>query len=303
MNNMWRRQHTLPVFCAFLALAVLPASAQSFQANIGTIPESDGAELRGGATVIWTPALSSHVTVLSDSDSSKDEIAGFAGSLIASTTRTLEIALSAIEYGMRGGGGRFKVGIGGRYYREAVDEDGVFELDAANQQFDNDYALTLIGPDISASLSRATGPLAIRLDASLSPISFYSLQQSISITPLVATDGSTGDSGTATLYADLSARVQFFGVVRGSVRLRSVGFHTNLLGLAYDGTTYSFTNNSRSVRNNELTLLGSARISVQDVGSLDIGGGYRWSISVDTEDPSAEPTSIGERVISFSLSI
>lgn len=288
-----------------LATAVLllasSVGAQQFSAQISSIPSSDGAELRGEVTARWNDELSSSVHLLSDFDTTKGPIEGFDGSLLASRTNAVEATAEALRYSFDLGGVLLSLGGGARYYREAVDEDGVFALADENQQFDNDYSLTLLGPDVGVSV-RGGGPvISASARLNVSPIAFYLVDQQISISPLVDDDGSADERGTATFFADARLDLELLGLLAVKTIVRTAGFDITLLRLGADGSDYVFVELPSNVRNTETTLTGSLLLDIQQIGSLEIGGGYRWSRSHNLTDDSVN--TITEPVFSFSLSI
>ena len=301
---MMHNKHLIRLVTILLVLLAGQATAfaQTFSGQLGTIPASDGAELRGNLAVQWNDELATSARLFIDSDAKKEEIEGFAGSLLATTTSTLEISLRAIEYAFDLGDARLAASIGGRYYREAVDEAGVFRLEAANQQFSNIYGLTVFGPDIGLTFDIDLSAVEVGADVYLSPIGFYLVDQEIEISPLI--DGTRGESsdGPAFLFTDARLDLSFFDLVGVQAIIRSVGFDIDLVGLGSSGGNYVFVTTNSSVRNTETTLVGSLLLSLQGLGTFEIGGGYRWSSSQNLTT-NAEPTVLGEPVFSFNLRI
>ncbi len=187
----------------------------------------------------WNDELATSARLFIDSDAKKEEIEGFDGSLLAATTSILEISLRAIEYSFNLGDARLAASIGGRFYSEAVDEDGVFEFEAANQQFSNTYGLMVFGPDIGVSFDVDLSPLEIGADVYFSPIGFYLVDQEISIAPLINDTGVAASDGPAFLLTDARLDLAFFDLVGAQAIVRSVGFDIDLFTLGHARATTS----------------------------------------------------------------
>lgn len=279
------------------------AGAQTFSARLSAIPAAEGAEFKGNLSASWNRQLSSSVQFFSDSDTKKEPISGFDGSLLANSNSVVEVSAKLLSYSFDLGRIDLALGGGARYYRESVDEDGVFELDSANQQFDNDYSLSIYGPDIGIGLNLRFRPISIDADISVSPIAWYALEQDITIEPLISGAGSESSSGRSKMMTDYSLNLGLFDFLSLSADVKSVEFDMNLLGLGFDGTDYIFTSTPSNVRSTETTLIGSVQIKLKQAGTFLIGAGYRWSSARDLLNTDNKIPTQEEPVFSFQMKI
>jgi hypothetical protein len=289
------------IFSWFLIVGAL--NAQTFSARLSAIPASDGAEFKGNITASWNRQLSSSIQFFSDSDTIKEPIEGFDGSLLASSNSIVEITAKALEYRFDLGRIDIEIGAGARYYRESVDEDGVFELDSNNQQFDNDYSLSVYGPDIGTGIGLYFHPISIDAGVSISPIAWYNLEQNITIEPLISTAGSESNSGRSRMMTDLSLNLGLFDFLSLRTDVKSVEFDMALLGLGVDGADFVFTSTPTNIRSMETTVIGSVQIKLKQVGTFLIGGGYRWSSARDLINTDNTIPTQKEPIFSFQMKI
>lgn len=266
----------MPIFVlTFVFAAAAPADAQDVSASISAIPGADGGRTEAEVVVGWNDRLSTSARLRSKSSTTSSEITGFDGSLMVSSSSKLEIAAAAIERRWESDLGLLVLGGGARFFRDDVHERGLFMLGDSNHQFDNAYTLSLGGPDLGIRGAAYLGPISASASVNVSPIGWYAADQTISITPLIETTGTTSVAGTTTMFTDASLAVTIAGIVRGSASVRTYRIAINLFdgGFNDDG---SWSTTPTDTRTTETTLVGLVVVPLGAVGRLEVGGGVEF---------------------------
>lgn len=228
----------------------------------------------------WSPMWSSSLVVRTAESNETDEVGGFPGSFSYTNEESFHISFLPIVRYLTTQELDIGVGLGVGYRRYNVTELGSFELTGI-QVFDNRYTVSQLGPLIGGSLEYRLRDFNVRYRVEWLPTFRTSINQDITISPLVANRGSNLDQS----WGGFSVQQHF---VMHFGRFFVLGFiHTwdvlsiNLLRLTTNDTEYVFESMLSDVTTSSVRGTGSLRVPLGG-SDLRIGGGIDTRVISDT---------------------